>query len=220
MIFKSIDAVSLPQFAAPAPFATRLARFDKNKDGQLSPDEYGDDAFTRGVGKYKGNRDGIVTQEEWDQKQRETLGLNGLMAVKISAGAKPGELTARELWRHEKSFSYIVPALLLYDGVLYSVKNGGILTSFEAATGKVLKTARIASNATGGYSASPVAADGKLYLASEDGKLFVLKASGTGWDVLSAKELDEPIHATPALSQGSVYVRTGTALYRFGTTTQ
>ena len=201
---------------APSPFASRLAKLDKNKDGQLSPDEYGDDAFTRGVGKYKGNRDGIVTKEEWDEKQRETLGLNGLMAVKLSPGAKPGELMAKELWRYEKSFSYIVPALLLYDGVLYSVKNGGILSTFEAATGKLLKTGRISSSATGGYSASPVAADGKIYLANEDGKLLVLKASGADWEVLSTKEFDEPIHATPALSQGSVYVRTGTALYRFG----
>jgi hypothetical protein len=196
-----------------APFAAKLARLDKNKDGLLSPDEYGDDAYTRGVGKYKGNRDGIVDQSEWDEKAKETLGLNGLMAVKLIPG-KP--LTARELWRYEKSFSYIVPSLLLYEGVLYSVKNGGILSTFDAATGKVLKTGRISTSATGGYSASPVAAAGKIYLANEDGKLLVLKASGDAWEVLSSVDLDEPVYATPALSQGSVYVRTGAALYRYG----
>jgi len=151
----------------PAPFAAKLARQDKNNDGQLSPDEYGDDAYTRGVGKYKGNRDGIVNRAEWDERARETLGLNGIFAVKLTAGL--GELKAQELWRYEKSFSYIVPGPLLYDGVLYAVKNGGILTTFDAATGKVLKTGRISSQATGGYSASPVAADGKIYLANEEG---------------------------------------------------
>ena len=197
------------------PFSSRLARQDKNKDGQLSPDEYGDDALTRGIGKYMGNRDGIVNEAEWNDKQRESMGLNALMAIQLTPGSKPGELAARELWRHEKNFSYIVPSLVLYDGALYSVKNGGILSSFDAKTGKLLKTGRISSQATGGYSASPVAADGKLYLANEDGKLLVLKASGADWDLLSTHEFDEPIFATPALSQGAVYVRTGTALYKF-----
>jgi outer membrane protein assembly factor BamB len=200
---------------APTPFASRLARLDKNKDGQLSPDEYGDDAYTRGVGKYKGNRDGIVTEAEWNGRQLESIGLNALMAIQLVPGAKPGELSARELWRYEKNFSYIVPALLLYNGALYSIKNGGILTTFDPATGKVLKTGRISPQATGGYSAAPVAADGKIYLANEDGKLVVLKASGTDWDLLSMKELDEAIYATPALSQGSLYIRTGKALYKF-----
>lgn len=198
----------------PSPFASRLARLDRNKDGVLSPDEYGDDAFMRGVGKYKGNRDGIVTQEEWDEKQRETLGSNGLMAFEL---ARDGVSQPRELWRYEKSFSYIVPSLVLVDGVLYSVKNGGILSSFDAATGRLLKAGRVAG-ASGGYSASPVAAQGKLYLASEDGVVVVLRAGGADWDVLSTKALEEPIHATPALSGGSVYVRTGSALYRFNGT--
>jgi outer membrane protein assembly factor BamB len=197
---------------APSPFASRLARLDKNKDGQLSPDEYGEDAFTRGVGKYKGNRDGIVTQQEWDDKQRETLGLNGLFGMQLDASAQQ---PPKELWRYEKSFSYIVPTLLAYNGILYSVKNGGILSSFDASTGKLIKTGRI-DGATGGYSASPVAADGKLYFAGEDGKVAVLKATGE-WEVLTTADLDEPIFATPALSGGSIFLRTGSALYRFGT---
>lgn len=195
---------------APSPFAGRLARLDKNKDGQLSPDEYGEDAFMRGVGKYRGNRDGIVTQEEWDAKQRDMVGRTGLVALKLAR-----DLTATELWRQDSNFSFIIPTLLLYDKVLYSIKNGGILSTFDAATGKVLKAGRLGPKATGGFSASPVAAEGKVYLANEDGKLIVLKASGAEWDVLSVTELDEAIFATPALSKGSLYVRTGAALYRF-----
>ena len=85
--------------------------------------------------------------------------------------------------------------------------------ALDAATGVPLKSARL--EAGGGYSSSPVAADGKLYTASEDGTLTVLQA-GREWRVLSSLDLGEPCFATPALSGGSVFVRTDSALYRFG----
>ncbi len=195
------------------PFSAKLARQDKNQDGQLSADEYGDDTLTRGIALYMGNRDGIVTETEWNDKQRESMGLNGLMAVQLSGSGT--KLAAKELWRNERNFSYIVPTLVLYDGVLYSVKNGGILSSFDAKSGKLLKTGRISAQATGGYSASPVAADGKLYLASEDGKILVLKAGGTDWELLASHDFNEPLFASPALSQGGLYIRTGAALYLY-----
>ena len=53
-------------------------------------------------------------------------------------------MRTRELWRYEKSFVGVVPSPLFYDGVLYLVKNGGLLTSFDAETGKVAKAGRIA----------------------------------------------------------------------------
>ena len=93
------------------------------------------------------------------------------------------------------------------------IKNGGILTSFEAATGKVLKTGRV-DGALGGYSSSPVAAEGHIYLSSEEGKMAVLRAGGQ-WEVMRVNDLDEPLFATPALSEGQIYVRSGSALYRF-----
>ena len=191
----------------PAPFAARLEKLDKNKDGQLTADEYGNDAFLRGIAKYTGNRDGIITQEKWDAKQRDVMGPNGMMALRLEKGKAP-----RQLWRYDKSFTAVIPTLLVYKTVLYVMKNGGILTSFDAGTGAVLKSGRL--DAGGGYSSSPVAADGKLYIASEDGVLTVLQAGGD-WRILSTIDFGEPCFATPALSNGSVYVRTGAALYRF-----
>ena len=135
------------------------------------------------------------------------------MALRLERDAK-GALTARELWRYDKSFTSVIPSVLQYEGVVYALKNGGILTSLDAATGKVLKTSRVEA-ALGGYSASPIAADGKLYLACEDGVMAVLKAGGE-WQVLSTLDFGEPIYATPALSDGAVFVRTAEALYRFG----
>jgi outer membrane protein assembly factor BamB len=96
---------------------------------------------------------------------------------------------------------------------LYFVKNGGILTSIDVSSGRVLKTGRV-TGALGGYSASPVVAEGKLYLASEDGNAAVLRAGGE-WNVLSSMQIGEPIYATPALSGGEVFLRSDEALYCF-----
>ena len=121
---------------------------------------------------------------------------------------------AHELWRSDKGFTGVIPSPLLYDGVLYVVKNGGILTSFDAATGKVIKAGRV-EGALGGYSSSPVAAEGRIYLSSEEGKMAILRAGGE-WQVTQVNDLEEPLFATPALSEGQIYVRSGNALYRFG----
>ena len=70
--------------------------------------------------------------------------------------------------------------------------------------------------ALGEYFASPIAADGKVFLANTEGKITVLKA-GAQWEVLSVNEIDDEVSATPALSDGRVYVRTHGALYCFST---
>jgi outer membrane protein assembly factor BamB len=207
---------------SPSPFSRALSRLDKNHDGQLTPDEYenipGDSADRQqaavyiAIGKFMGNRDGIVTQDKWDAWGRHVGGPTGLLAVRLDTSG--GAVHPRELWRYDKGFAGVIPSPLLYDGVLYVVKNGGILTAFNPSTGEVLKTGRV-RGALGGYSASPVAADGKIFLASEEGKLTVLKA-GSDWDVLAVNDLGEGAFATPALSAGRIYVRTDEALYCFG----
>ena len=205
-------------FDSMSPFAGQLQKFDKNHDGKLSPDEYGNDPDLIGIGQFSGNRDGIVTQEKWDARQRTTLAASSLLAIRIERdAAAPAELPmrTRELWRYQKSFIGVVPSPLFYDGALYLLKNGGLLTSFDPETGKVAKAGRIA-DALGGYSASPVAAEGKLFLASEEGKVTVLKAS-LNWEVIAINDLAEACYATPALARGHIYLRTSEALYCFGT---
>ena len=93
------------------------------------------------------------------------------------------------------------------------IKNGGILTSFEAAT-EGAQDGSSGRRALGGYSSSPVAAEGHIYVSSEEGKMAVLRAGGQ-WEVMRVNDLDEPLFATPALSEGQIYVRSGSALYRF-----
>jgi len=94
------------------------------------------------------------------------------------------------------------------------VRTGGIITSLDPATGRLLKEGR-SREALGQYYASPVAADNKVFLASEEGKMTVLKAAAD-WEILAVNDLGEEIHATPALSDGLIYVRTHDTLYCFG----
>ena len=74
------------------------------------------------------------------------------------------------------------------------------------------------TGALGPYSASPVAAEGKIFLASEEGKVTVLKAS-RDWEVTAINDLGESCFATPALAGGHIYLRTSEALYCFGSST-
>jgi hypothetical protein len=193
-------------------FSTQLQRYDKNHDGKLTPSEYGDDAYLKGVGLFVGNQDGIVTQEKYDFRQRMSVAPSSLLAIELKADTAA---VPRELWRYEKSFVGVVPSPLYYEGVLYVLKNGGLFTSFNPNTGSVEKAGRVA-DAAGGYSSSPVAAEGRIFIASEEGKVTVLKA-GAQWDVIEINDLDEGCYATPALANGSIYLRTNNALYRFGT---
>ena len=94
------------------------------------------------------------------------------------------------------------------------VKDGGIVTSLDPATGQPIKQARM-RGALDYYWASPVAADGKVYLLSEGGKLTVLRAGGD-WEMLEVNDLDDTCFATPAIADNRLYVRTKSALYCFG----
>jgi outer membrane protein assembly factor BamB len=88
------------------------------------------------------------------------------------------------------------------------------VTTLDAQTGKVIKQARL-TGALEDYYASPIAADGKVYIASEHGKVVVLRAAGD-WEIQAINEFDSGIFATPALSDGRIYIRTRNALYAIG----
>ena len=103
---------------------------------------------------------------------------------------------------------------LIFHDVLYLVKDGGIITTLNPKTGDVFKTGRTV-DAIDQYFASPVAADGKVFLLSHSGKVTVLKADPQ-WEVLSVNDLDETSQATPAIAYGHIYIRTHKALYSFG----
>ncbi len=194
-------------------FDSALAKYDKDGDGRISQREF---AVDPDLGEHFGwidtDSNGQIDAREWNEAR--TMGIGEFGAFALRPGSAQGKIEpSAVLWRFKKNLPYI-PAPVLYQGVYYMVRTGGIITSLDAATGRLLKEGR-SSEAPGDYYASPVAADGKIFLAGEEGKITVLKAGGE-WDVLRVNDVGEEIHATPALSGGRIYVRTRSSLYCFG----
>jgi outer membrane protein assembly factor BamB len=109
-----------------------------------------------------------------------------------------------------------VPSPLYYNGHLYSFQNGGIVFARNAQTGALVYSGR--TGAPGYYYSSPVAANNKIYIASEEGMVVVLDA-GEQLNVLARNKLDGSILATPAIGEGRLYVRTESNLYAFASPT-
>jgi outer membrane protein assembly factor BamB len=93
------------------------------------------------------------------------------------------------------------------------VNDSGILISFDPATGAVVKQGRL-KGAIDKYFASPVAADGKVFLISQDGTLSVVTAKGE-WEIVSVSALEDEVYATPAIVDRRIYIRTKGLLYSF-----
>ncbi|MEX2263959.1 MAG: PQQ-binding-like beta-propeller repeat protein [Bryobacteraceae bacterium] len=196
------------------PFDEALAKMDANKDGKLSKDEIVDPRSKDRFDEYLDLDDtGYLEQRDWKQLQERRLGENSLRAYRLGG---EGDLTERNfLWKNPRSLPN-VPSPLVYRGVLYTLKEGGILTSFDIKTGEIVKQARL-QGALGAYFSSPVAADGKIYAVSEEGKAAVIQAGAT-WELLGVNDLGDGCKATPAIADGKLYVRTYGALYCFART--
>ena len=108
-------------------------------------------------------------------------------------------------WRVKSGGTYM-PTPIAYDGYLYTCSNNGILTCYEAKTGKKVYRDRIAGRGGVAFTASPVAADGKLYFASEDGDVYVVK-SGANFELIAKNIVGEICMATPAISDGMIFIR-------------
>jgi outer membrane protein assembly factor BamB len=100
---------------------------------------------------------------------------------------------------------------------LYALANNGVFDAYDLATGKEIYRQRI-PHLGSGFSASPVAADGKVYLSNEDGEMIVVKA-GTEFDHIATNTMGELLMATPALSGGVMYVRAVNHVFAIGRAT-
>jgi outer membrane protein assembly factor BamB len=118
-------------------------------------------------------------------------------------------------WQKEQRGSYM-PTPLIYRGYLYILGNAGIFDCYDFKTGKEIYRQRLPHQGSG-FSASPVASDGKLYLPSEDGDIFVVKA-GPQFELLKKNEMGEALMATPAIAGGLLLVRTEHHVWAIGNT--
>jgi len=184
------DSVLISTLAGTEPwmpeFGSVLEKYDRDKDGRLSQNEFKVD---RDLGEHFGwlddNSDGVADRAEWTTAREMGIGEFGVLAIRpdnAQGKLPPGAIR----WRFQKNLPF-VPAPLVYQDVFYMVRDGGIITSLNAATGLLLKEGR-SRDALGEYYASPVAVNDR----------------------------GEEIRATPALSDGRIYVRTRDAVYCFG----
>lgn len=193
------------------PWTEFVAEYDKNSDRKVGKDEAPDKEMAKLWFLYDLDRTGSIEEADYASIMNRSEERSGLFAIQLGG---TGDITASAVrWKAEKQLPNI-PSPVLYLGVLYVLKEGGILTAYDAKSGEVVKQGRI-EGALGGYFASLVASDGKVLAASQKGMFSVLKASRE-WEVLKVNDLGEEIWATPAIEGGRVYLRTQKALYCFG----
>jgi outer membrane protein assembly factor BamB len=116
-------------------------------------------------------------------------------------------------WSRTGRGSYM-PTPLAYRGLLYVLANNGVFDAYDLKTGKEIYRQRLALVGSG-FSASPVAADGKIYLSNEDGDMLVVRA-GSRFEHIATNSIGELLMATPALSEGVMYVRGASRLFAIG----
>jgi outer membrane protein assembly factor BamB len=124
--------------------------------------------------------------------------------ISLKEGTESNEFIA---WSKSQGGPYM-PTPIVYGDYLYTCANNGVVTCYNAKTGERIYQKRLGGQGSGfAFTASPIAADGKLYFTSEDGEIYVVKA-GPEYEVLSVNKMNEVAMATPAISDGMIVIRT------------
>ena len=198
---------------APLPsWESFLESHGKNKDGEIAINEF-PEAERDLMRRLDMDHDGKITKSDWVAVLAYTAkGENVMVAVKPGG---QGDISKTHLaWKFSRGLPYVASPLF-YEGRIYLIKDGGLLSSFDARTGQPYYLQE-GLDAGGNYYSSPVAASGRIYLASLAGKLTVIKAGGDKPEILHRSDFGDHILATPAIVGDSLYLRTKTKLYAFG----
>ena len=186
-----------------------LKLYDTNGNGNITPDEV-DEKMQKSFYLLDLDGKGNLMSRDWNFYRARRSARNTLLAIKHGGRGDISE--GGVVWRMQK-FLPNVPSPLIYQGVLYLVKDGGIFSSIDPKTGQILKQGRL-TGALDTYYSSPIAAAGKIYLFSQTGMATVLKA-GQQWDIVASNAMEDQVFATPAIVDDKMYVRTRSALYCF-----
>jgi outer membrane protein assembly factor BamB len=201
----SEERIKLPSFA------DLLAKHDANKNGTIEEDELPPGPARERFRMLDRNKDGHITRAEWEfGRQRFEAAQNRLVAIRPGGS---GDVTKTHVvWSQEK-YLPVIPSPLYYRDQLYLARNGGLFAVLDARTGQLRKQGRLYGLSN--YYSSPVAADGKVYFASQAGDVTVVRVEPT-WRVVCRARFGEEIFATPAIVDGRIYLRTTGHLYCFG----
>jgi outer membrane protein assembly factor BamB len=187
-----------------------LAKWDANHDGKLSKDEIDDHEVLDRFFRMDLDQDGLLNEQEWDRHAEVfRRAQNAMLAIQPQGAGELGEKVID--WKYNRGIPYVATPVL-DRGVLWMVKEGGIVTKLDAASGELLQEERIPG--IGNYFASPVAGDGRVYFASESGTLSIVASEKT-WRVIGTHDFHEKIYATPCLDTNRLLIRTERALYCF-----
>ena len=163
------------------------------------------------------NKDGKIDAGEWRTRMlgierfRRGYEQHGLLAIRRNS---TGIVPTGQVRTLAQQGIPEVPSPLFRDGLVYFLKNGGLLTCLEADSGKLVYRTRTKGRGT--HYASPVFADGKLYCTAGNGRISVV-AMGAKPTILAVNEMQDNTYATPAIVEGALYVRTHHHLFAFRT---
>jgi hypothetical protein len=140
-----------------------------------------------------------------------TNGYRGVQPIYAIKPGATGDITLKGdqtqsssiAWSTNRGGPYI-PTPVIYGDLLYVLQINGVLAAYNVRTGQRVYQERLGPG--GSFAASPVAADGKIYLSSEDGDIFVVKA-GPAYELLSTNHMGQVLMATPAISDGTIIIR-------------
>jgi outer membrane protein assembly factor BamB len=192
-------------------FAAIAEKNDRNADGFITKDEATSGALPFLFKVFDKNEDGKLEKEEWDKTLDE---MNRAVNQAVAFRPGKGEVTEDQVaWKYTRGLPY-VPSSLLYQGKFYMARDGGMVTCLDAKTGKpYYEQERLA--APGSYYPSPVAAAGRIYLCSNDGKFTVISA-GEKPEILGRAELGERCATTAAIANDKLFIRSANHLWCFG----
>jgi outer membrane protein assembly factor BamB len=139
-----------------------------------------------------------------------TRGYRNSPYLALRPGGRGEVSESHVVWRAPGGGSYAA-SLVHYEGLLYFTNDVGVLTCADAKTGERVWQTRL----DGVFFASPVAADGKIYFASQTGETFVVKA-GRVAEILGRNDLGERLVASPAISNGRIFLRSDARLFAIG----
>ena len=189
-------------------FAGRLATSDANGNGKLEQGELPSGPIKSFIGQFDRDKNGALDQQEYESI-RKILAMSRDVVMAIRPGGT-GDITESHVRWTVTSGVPRSPTPVYYDGHLYLVKDGGILTTVNCESGEIVRQGRLAG--TGKYFSSPIIAGGKLYVLDDRGKLSVASATPE-WERLGSTEFPEDCYASPAVAGGRLYVRTVSHLY-------